>query len=214
MCALQWQDIDFDDDAVRVLIRRAVIEIEKKLIVQGTKTHAVRNLGLDEETSRLLRELGPHRRARPGSRSTAATHGLHVRREPGSDDPLPPDRVGQAWQRLCKELGVKARLHDLRHLQASLLLDAGEAVTTVAARLGHRDASTTLKVYGHLPGADTRAAGMVGSALATSLAAGRPVAAARTGGPANHNGATVVRFVLVAAHTRNFPKCSVQLASP
>lgn len=61
---------------------------------------------------------------------------------------------------------VKARLHDLRHLQASLLLDAGEAVTTVAARLGHRDTSTTLKVYGHLmPGADSRAAGIVGSAL-------------------------------------------------
>ena len=40
-------------------------------------------------------------------------------------------------------------------------------MTTVAARLGHRDTSTTLKVYGHLmPGADTRAAGIVGSAFA------------------------------------------------
>jgi len=47
--------------------------------------------------------------------------------------------------------------------------DAGEAVTVVAARLGHRDTSTTLKVYGHLmPGADTRAAGIVGSALSVS----------------------------------------------
>jgi len=74
--------------------------------------------------------------------------------------------LSQAWQRLCNELGVKARLHDLRHLQASLLLDAGEAITTVAARLGHRDTATTLKVYGHLmPGADARAAGIVGSAL-------------------------------------------------
>jgi integrase len=45
-------------------------------------------------------------------------------RSPGSVEPLPPDRVSQAWQRLCKALGVKARLHDLRHLQASLLLDA------------------------------------------------------------------------------------------
>ena len=77
-------------------------------------------------------------------------------RAPGSGEPLPPDRIGQAWYRLCRQLGVKARLHDLRHLQASLLLDADEAVTTVAARLGHRDTSTTLKVYGHLrPGADT-----------------------------------------------------------
>jgi hypothetical protein len=39
-------------------------------------------------------------------------------------------------------------------------------VTVVAARLDHRDTSTTLKVYGHLmPGADTRAASVVGSAF-------------------------------------------------
>lgn len=43
---------------------------------------------------------------------------------------------------------------------------SGEAVTTVAARLGHPDTSTMLKVYGHLmPGADSRAAGIVGSAF-------------------------------------------------
>ncbi|HWH33848.1 MAG TPA: site-specific integrase [Acidimicrobiales bacterium] len=166
-CALQWHDVDFASEPVQVLIRRAVLEIEKKLIVQGTKTHAVRNVGLDEETSRLLRE----HRDRAVERGTAA--GVPPRptdfvfeRAPGSGEPLPPDRIGQAWYRLCRELGVKARLHDLRHLQASLLLDAGEAVTTVAARLGHRDTSTTLKVYGHLmPGADTRAAGIVGAAF-------------------------------------------------
>ncbi len=88
-------------------------------------------------------------------------------RQPGSEQPMPPDRISQAWRRLCQDAGVKARLHDLCHLQASLLLDAGEAVTTVAARLGHRDTSKTLKVYGHLmPRADTRAAGIVGSAFA------------------------------------------------
>jgi len=152
---------------VRVLIRRAVIEIDKELIVQGTKTHAVRNVGLDDETSQLLRE----RWARALELGRAAEAGPEptdfvFERAPGSTEPLPPDRVSQAWQRLCRELGVKARLHDLRHLQASLLLDAGEAITTVAARLGHRDTSTTLKVYGHLmPGADTRAAGIVGTAL-------------------------------------------------
>lgn len=81
-------------------------------------------------------------------------------------EPVPPSRISQALSRLAAAVGVKARLHDLRHLQASLLLDAGEAVTTVAARLGHRDTSTTLKVYGHLmPGADGRGASVVGTAL-------------------------------------------------
>ena len=167
VCALQWQDVYVDTEPVRMVIRRAVVEVQKQLILQGTKTHAIRKVGLDEDTSQLLRE----HRERVLERGNAA--GVPVRptdfvfeRVPGGGEPLPPSRISQAWQRLCKELGVNARLHDLRHLQASLLLDAGEAITTVAARLGHRDTATTLKVYGHLmPGADARAAGIVGSAL-------------------------------------------------
>ena len=167
VCALQWHDVNLDMEPVRMVIRRAVIEIERQLILQGTKTHAIRKVSLDEETSQLLRE----HRDRVAELAGAA--GVPVQptdfvfeRAPGTGEPLPPSRISQAWQRLCKELGVKARLHDLRHLQASLLLDAGEAITTVAARLGHRDTATTLKVYGHLmPGADARAAGIVGSAL-------------------------------------------------
>ncbi len=88
-------------------------------------------------------------------------------RSPGAKEPIPPNRLCQAWGRLCRELGVEARLHDLRHLQPSLLLDAGEAITTVSARLGHRDTSTTLRIYSHLmPGADARAAEIVGKAFA------------------------------------------------
>lgn len=168
VCGLQWHDLDLDTDPVTVVIRRGVLEIEKVLIVQGTKTHAVRTVGLDAETGELLRE----HRARVEELAAVAGEPLRpddfvFRKAPNSAEPLPPDRIGQAWSRYCKELGVKARLHDLRHLQASMLLDAGEAVTVVAARLGHRDTSTTLKVYSHLmPGADTRAAGVVGSALA------------------------------------------------
>jgi integrase len=172
-CGLQWQDIDLDSEPVRVVTRRAVLEIEKNLIVQGTKTHAVRTVGLDEETAGRLRE----HQARTIELGLAAgeppqPEDFIFRKAPDSAEPLPPDRIGQAWSRYGKELGVKARLHDLRHLQASMLLDAGESVTVVAARLGHRDTSTTLKVYSHLmPGADTRAASVVGSALPTEAQA-------------------------------------------
>ena len=164
---IQWGDVDFDSEPVTVTIRRAVVEVERDLIVKPTKTHAVRTVGLDPDTATLLRgqwttaaEIG-----RAGGVAPSPEHFVFQRR-PGSTEPMPPDRISQAWRRLCQDAGVKARLHDLRHLQASLLLDAGEAVTVVAARLGHRDTSTTLKVYGHLmPGADTREAGIVGSAL-------------------------------------------------
>ena len=39
--------------------------------------------------------------------------------------------------------------HDLRHAAASRLIDAGLDAVTVAAVLGHEDASITLRVYAH-----------------------------------------------------------------
>jgi integrase len=47
--------------------------------------------------------------------------------------------------------------HDLRHHYASVLLAAGESVVTVAERLGHDDASTVIRVYGHtMPDSEDR----------------------------------------------------------
>lgn len=43
-----------------------------------------------------------------------------------------------------------ARLHDLRHVDATTLLRAGVPVHVVAARLGHADPSITLRVYAHV----------------------------------------------------------------
>ena len=43
----------------------------------------------------------------------------------------------------------KIRLHDLRHSHASLLINAGFPPIDVSDRLGHADASITLKIYSH-----------------------------------------------------------------
>jgi integrase len=43
-----------------------------------------------------------------------------------------------------------ARLHDLRHVHATLLLTAGVPVHVVAERLGHADPAITLRVYAHV----------------------------------------------------------------
>ncbi|WP_368073105.1 tyrosine-type recombinase/integrase [Streptomyces sp. WMMB 322] len=43
-----------------------------------------------------------------------------------------------------------ARLHDLRHLHATMLPLTGVPVHVVAVRLGHRDSSITSRVYAHV----------------------------------------------------------------
>ena len=56
----------------------------------------------------------------------------------------------------CAEHGVDQRLraHGFRHTHAAWLLSAGRPVTSVQKRLGHENARTTTKIYGHHPGSD------------------------------------------------------------
>ena len=54
-------------------------------------------------------------------------------------------------------------MHDLHHSVATRLLSEGVDVRTVAGRLGHRNAATTLNVYSlFLPESDREAANVLG----------------------------------------------------
>jgi integrase len=44
----------------------------------------------------------------------------------------------------------RIRFHDMRHTHATLLLQEGEAVHTVSARLGHANPAITLNTYAHV----------------------------------------------------------------
>jgi len=77
--------------------------------------------------------------------------------------------VSLAFTRLRKRAGVsKVPLHSLRHFAATRMLAAGVPVRTVAGRLGHADAATTLNVYGHwIEASDQAAAAALGELLGT-----------------------------------------------
>jgi hypothetical protein len=74
-------------------------------------------------------------------------------------EPWYPDSMSRSFERLCAAEGLTGvRLHDLRHFVATQLLNAGVDVRTVAGRLGHRNAATTLNVYAHFLEDSDRAA--------------------------------------------------------
>jgi integrase len=61
------------------------------------------------------------------------------------------NRFNEIWRPATKRAGVESlRFHDLRHFYASLLINHGESVKVVQARLGHASASETLDTYAHL----------------------------------------------------------------
>ncbi len=54
-------------------------------------------------------------------------------------------------QKVLKECDInkKIRFHDLRHTNATLLLQSGIDIKTLQSRLGHADVTTTLNIYAH-----------------------------------------------------------------
>lgn len=62
------------------------------------------------------------------------------------------ERASEAWRHAAAPLGLGkgSGWHDLRHFHASLLIAGGASPVAVAHRLGHKDATETLKTYAHL----------------------------------------------------------------
>lgn len=84
------------------------------------------------------------------------------------------DAVSKAFAALASEVGIKAKgisLHSCRHFGATQALVAGNDIRTVAAMLGHADASVTLRTYAHVvPGAQEKAVAGIGEAIVAAKA--------------------------------------------
>ncbi len=166
LCGLRWGDVDFD--RATLTIERSVAVVSGRWVTKGTKTHAGRVLALDpfgEEVLRRQRARHEDRAADLGVELTDDTPVLTYNLE----RPISPDTVSHYVRRIATKAGVDTHLHGLRHFAATQMIGAGHDVRTVAGRLGHRDASTTLKVYSHfLPERDRDAADFLGKALTAS----------------------------------------------
>lgn len=143
--AFRVGDIDWVGHRIHVV--RALSETKGELVVKETKTARQRWVSLDAST---LRRLDIHLELRRTKRSARNTN--------PEDWVFPGQRKGPIWPGSWSArfiarrnaLGLKFRLHDLRHHHASVLLDEGVPVHLVAGRLGHARTSTTTDVYGHL----------------------------------------------------------------
>jgi integrase len=68
----------------------------------------------------------------------------------GGHSPFPPETIRRKFKHYAIKAGVKKiRIHDFRHSHASLLINNGQNVLAVAARLGHSDIEQTLNRYSH-----------------------------------------------------------------
>jgi integrase len=166
LCALRWLHVDLA--AAELVVVRNLIVRDRQLVEKDTKTHAARRIALSDDSLVLLEE---HRR-RCAERARAC--GVALARDayvfsfdPASRRPMNPDSVTHRFGRLAKQLGLRVRLHDLRHYAATQLIAGGVDVRTVSGRIGHAGGgATTLKVYTHFQAAaDRRAAELLEQTL-------------------------------------------------
>ena len=167
---LRWSDVNLGEDA-SIRLRGTVSVINGARVEGTTKGGRERTVSIDPGTVNVLVE---HRRRQQQEEAVALrswVEGDHVfRRELG--EPLFPDTPTALMAKLLRRHNEEAtdagdvllpviRLHDLRHLHATLLLKAGVPVHVVASRLGHSDPAITLRVYAHVLDGQASEAAMV-----------------------------------------------------
>ncbi|GGS05602.1 site-specific integrase [Deinococcus sedimenti] len=146
LLALHWGDVDLDGREITVR-HNLVKDATGHYAIGAPKTDAGhRRVLLAEDVVGILRahrrlECRGRRSPRPDDLVFTAASGQHVQGR----------HLDRTYRALTEQAGVpRIRFHDLRHTAASLLMRRGVPPKVVADRLGHADASFTLKVYTHV----------------------------------------------------------------
>lgn len=171
LLALRWEDIQGNI----IHVRQSLAFVEKEFVITTPKTKkGMRRIAVSPDVLAVLEE---HRQKQEAERKELGAlwpeNGLIFVSEVGT--PYHPDNLTRmrtevmaearaAWRKQAEVLQdiatVKAldegkllptiRLHDLRHLHASMAIKSGTDPKVLADRLGHARASFTLDTYTHL----------------------------------------------------------------
>jgi integrase len=139
-----------------------------KTVIQAPKSKAaLRSMKLTADAVTALKAHKVRQVERELAATRSAKTGLVF--TTGLGTPLSPRNVGRSFEESIARAGVpRMRLHDLRHVNATLDISTGTSVKAVAVRLGHSDPAITLRTYAHvLPHEETAAAERLGALLST-----------------------------------------------
>jgi len=158
---LRWSDVDLEN--ARLAVRRALIPINREVVVSEAKTAKGRRvIALDPGTVEALKDQAARQLDEQDAGGAAWVEtGLVFTLENGAA--LDPESVSRYFRQAVKQsLLPPIRLHDLRHTHATLALQAGIHPKVVSERLGHATISITLDTYSHaIPAMQEEAAALI-----------------------------------------------------
>ncbi|MGW0542272.1 tyrosine-type recombinase/integrase [Streptomyces griseoincarnatus] len=145
MAALPWTEVS--TDALWLRISQQIVEVAYQLYGEAPKADSVRTLSLSLESGdNLVSFRAKQERKRQEWGDDYVETGRVWTHENG--EALHPDWISRRFTRLVELSGLPpVRLHDLRHLAATLSLLAGTDIKVVQEKLGHSSRQITSDTY-------------------------------------------------------------------
>lgn len=158
LAALRWENVDFEKKVLHICENR--VHGEGEVITKAPKSAAGdRRVTVGNDVMAVLAQA----KLDYFSEKAAFGPGFHdlgyvIHTTDGK--PYHPDSLTKKWARFVERNGLEhIRLHDLRHTNATAMIQAGVNAKVVSERLGHADVNITLNTYTHmLPSMDEDAA--------------------------------------------------------
>lgn len=150
MLGLEWKDVNFETYVISVNRTCLYSKAKGGLYTETPKTQqSRRSLKVSQGVIDVLfrwKELQNVQRQRVGSK-WIETDRIFTKWNGLTLDRSAP---GYFYKQFCERTGMRyVTTHSMRHLNASLLINAGVDVKTVQSCLGHSTATTTLQIYAH-----------------------------------------------------------------
>lgn len=157
LAGLEWKNINFNDNVIS--IKNNLIYSNGKVFLETPKTEeSERNLYISDELKTIFKL---HRKLQGENR---LKYGPHYKKNIFNEkecnfvmtwengENLHPNYYTSRFSKILKKLSFNKniRFHDLRHTNATLLLEQGVNFKVIQARLGHSDINTTLNIYSHV----------------------------------------------------------------
>ncbi|MDX3224475.1 tyrosine-type recombinase/integrase [Streptomyces sp. ME19-01-6] len=147
LCALPKREVNLG--ALWLRISAQIVEVAYRLYGEAPKADSLRTVSLSHESAEVL---GQGRARRDKAREEWSGVEAWVESDRffthENGEPLHPDWMSRRFKRLVELSGLPpVRLHDLRHISASLSLLQGHDIKVVQERLGHSSRQITSDTY-------------------------------------------------------------------
>lgn len=149
LMGLEWRDVDFKNNSIEIRQTSQYVPGKGVFPKEPKTEESKRLIAVPTAVMRLLKEYKKQQaqeRLLAGDLWEGSTRLFTT----WDGKPMHPDTISKWFPKFLERCNLPhIRFHDLRHLNATLLIAEGVPLKNVSKRLGHSNISTTADIYAH-----------------------------------------------------------------